>query len=126
MQIHLLLAGILAILVGLIHSIFGEVLIFSRMRNHQLVPTAGQPVLRERHVRILWASWHGATIFGWAMGAVLLMYALPHTEIDSKAFVLRAIAVAMAGFSALVLFATKGQHPGWLGLLAVAALIWFA
>lgn len=125
MQTHFLLAGVLAILVGLIHSIFGEVLIFNRMRDHQLVPTKGQPVLRERHVRILWASWHGVTLFGWAMAAVLLMYAFPQVQIDPKVFVPQAIALSMALFSALVLFATKGMHPGWLGLLAGAALIWF-
>lgn len=124
MQIYYLVAGILAIVVGLVHSLLGEVLIFNRMRDQHLVPTVGYPVLKERHVRILWATWHGVTFFGWAMGAVLLMYALPHTGIDSKAFVLQAIAFSMAGVSALVLVATKGIHPGWFGLLAVAALIW--
>ena len=125
MQTHFLLAGILAILVGLIHSLFGEVMIFNRMRDRQLIPTKGQPALRERHVRILWASWHGVTLFGWAMAAVLLVYAFPHMQIDPKSFVLQAIALSMAGFSVLVFIATKGMHPGWLGLLAVAALIWF-
>lgn len=124
MQIHYLIAGILAIAVGLIHSVLGEVLVFSRMRHRQLIPTEGYPLLRERHVRILWATWHALTLFGWAMAAMLLDHAWPHTEADSKRFVLNAIAISMAGASALVLFATNGRHPGWLGLLAVAALIW--
>ncbi|GAC1409727.1 MAG: hypothetical protein NVSMB6_09800 [Burkholderiaceae bacterium] len=125
MQIYYLVAATLIFVVGLVHSLLGEFLIFNQMRDRHLVPTVGHPVLKERHVRILWATWHGVTFLGWAMGAILLMYALPHTSIDSKAFVLQAIAFSMAGVSALVLIATNGTHPAWFGLLAVAALIWF-
>ena len=121
MQIYYLWAGIIAIGVGVTHSLFGEILIFNRLRiNQQVVPTAGHPILRERHVRILWASWHLVTTFGCTMGAILLANAMPNSGINLQVFVLRAIGTSMFIAAALVLFATKGMHPGWLGLLAVA------
>lgn len=126
MQTYLLAAGAVAILVGMIHSILGEVLIFRRMREGKLVPTNGRPILKERHVRILWASWHIVTIFGWAIAAILLELARSSSELELQGFVLNTVALSMLASSFLVLFATKGMHPGWFGLLAVAGLCWLA
>ena len=123
MQNHLIAAGKVAISVGLVHSILGEVLIFSRMRNKGVVPTAGAPLLKERHVRILWASWHVVTVFGCAIGAILLRMAFPFNEIALQVFVGYAIIISMLVSALLVLVGTKGRHPGWLGLLCVAILI---
>jgi hypothetical protein len=125
MQTQLLWAGIVAILVGLSHSVLGEILIFRRMRQGGVVPTEGQPVLRERHVRILWASWHLVTILGWALAAILLMLAASAGEPLAQTALARVVIGALLASSALVLFATRGRHPGWLGLLVAALLGWF-
>jgi hypothetical protein len=119
-------AGILAIVVGVIHSILGEVLIFRRLRKGTFVPTISKPLLLEKHIRILWATWHIATIFGWGMGAILLL--LSQTELDPgvSAFVVQNIAVAMFSSGVLVLVATKAKHPGWIGLMGVGVLCWMA
>ena len=124
MQNYMFAAGSLALVVGTIHSALGEVLIFSRMRNNGLVPTVGEPKLRERHVRILWASWHIVTVFGWALGAILLRFSFPSTEYTVQVFVENTIVFSMLASSFLVLVGTKGMHPGWLGLLGVATLTW--
>ncbi|MBP6748569.1 MAG: hypothetical protein KA144_02935 [Xanthomonadaceae bacterium] len=123
MHTALALAGALTFVVGAVHSVLGEHLIFRRMRQGTLIPTHGKPVLHERHVRILWASWHVVTLFGWAMGAVLLQRATTETPLD--AWLEHAIAASMLGGSLLVLIGTRGRHPGWIGLLAVALLVWF-
>lgn len=115
-------AGVLAILVGLVHSVLGEILIFNRMRNKGVIPTVGAPLLRERHVRILWASWHIVTVFGCAIGAILLRLAFPFSENVLQIFVENTIAISMLVSSLLVLVGTKGMHPGWLALLGVAVL----
>lgn len=120
------IAGILALLTGAVHSILGEHLIFRRMRKSGLVPTAGEPLLRERHVRILWASWHVVTVFGWALGAILLRMSVRSTDPAFHAFVQNTIAIAMFASSLLVLVGTRGKHPGWVGLLCVAVLAWLA
>lgn len=122
MQTALALAGALTFVVGAVHSMLGERLIFRRMREGGWIPTNGRPILHERHVRILWASWHVVTLFGWAMGAVLLQRATTGTPLD--AWLEHAIAASMFGGSLLVLIGTRGRHPGWVGLLAVALLVW--
>ena len=124
MQLFLFIAGSLAILVGLVHSILGEVLIFSRLRNDEIVPTSPAPPLQERHVRILWASWHIVSIFGWEFSANLLRMAFPATDQLFFLFVKNSIIVSMFVSALIVLVATKGRHPGWVGLLAVAVLTW--
>lgn len=124
MHTYLFVAGLLALVVGVVHSVLGEILIFSRMRNDGLVPTSGEPILRERHVRILWASWHIVTVFGWALGAILLRIAFPSTGHVVPVFVTNTIVASMLVSSFLVLVGTKGMHPGWLGLLGVAVFTW--
>jgi hypothetical protein len=54
----------------------------------------------------------------------LLRLASPSTESSLQALVENTIVVAFLGGSFLVLIGTKGRHPGWIGLLGVAALAW--
>jgi hypothetical protein len=124
MQTYIFIAGILAIIVSAVHSILGEVLIFRQLRVRGIIPTNGAPLLKERHVRILWASWHVVTVFGWAFAAVMLRLAFPTDDGSFQTFVKHAIMVSMLASALLVLLGTKGKHPGWLGLAAVAVLIW--
>ena len=124
MNWYLAAAGTLTFLVGLVHSVLGEILIFSRMHRRGVVPTDGGQLLLEQHVRILWASWHVVTVFGWGMAALLLWLAVQSSHGGSLAVVTRAVAASMLVGSALVLVSTKGRHPGWIGLLLVAVLTW--
>jgi hypothetical protein len=116
----LLVGGLVAVVVALVHSVLGEVLIFRRMRKGTVVPTMGQPILRERHVRILWATWHIVSVFGLAIAGGLVFMSI-YPAIDLQGLFLRSVAISMGASSAFVLFATKGMHPGWVGLLVVAA-----
>ena len=125
MQPYLFAAGGLALIVGAVHSVLGELLIFRHLRSGGLVPAMAAPPLRERHIRILWASWHLVTVFGWALAVILLRLASPSTASSLHVLVENAIALAFLGGSFLVLIGTKGRHPGWIGLLGVAALTWF-
>ena len=126
MNIALTAAGVLTIVIGLVHSLLGEYLIFRRMRRGTVVPTAGQPLLRERHVRILWATWHVVTVFGFGFAAILLYSANPDAAMPLPPAAHQAIAASTALAGCLVLYATKGRHPGWLGLILVAVCIWLA
>ena len=124
MNTLLFAAGLVSILVGLIHSALGEFLIFNKLRAGKLVPVLAKAPLQERHVRILWATWHIASIFGWAVGGILIKLA----TIDSAVSIVIAdyISIAMLASGLLVLIATKGKHPGWIGLCTVAILCHFA
>lgn len=123
MASYLFAAGCLSLALGLIHSVMGEILIFRRMRKGQIIPTNGHPILKERHVRILWASWHLVTIFGWGLGVILLLYSLPNSEHTYQLFVENTVLLSMLSGALLVLLGTKGKHPGWVVLLAIAILL---
>lgn len=117
-------AAILAIVVALVHSILGEIIIFRRLRKPgRVIPTDGGERLRGSNVRILWASWHVLTVFGLGMAAILLRLASSARTVEHDV-VAQAIALSMLGGSLLVLVGTRGRHPGWVGLLGVAVLIW--
>ncbi len=109
-------------MVGLAHSILGERLVFSRMRAAGLVPTQGGTVLLERHVRILWATWHVVTAIGWCLAAVLVWLSLSSVGQAAQSVIALLIAAAMGVSALLVLVGTKGRHPGWVGLAGVAVL----
>ncbi|WP_031371828.1 hypothetical protein [Lysobacter antibioticus] len=120
MQVPYLIAAILAAVTGAVHSVLGEILIFRHLRDGTLVPALPAPPLRVRNVRIIWATWHLATLFGWAFAGVLLQLALGHPM--SAQLAISAIVFAYLGGAVLVLVGTKGRHPGWVALAAVAAL----
>jgi len=124
MNSYFVVAGCLAFVLGLIHSVLGEVLIFRHMRKGSFVPTDGSPVLRERHVRILWATWHVVAVFAWGFGAILLRLSYPSSQYIVQAFVVNAIMLSMLTASLIVLVGTKGKHPGWLVLLVIAIFLW--
>ncbi|MEQ1613558.1 MAG: hypothetical protein ABL904_12455 [Hyphomicrobiaceae bacterium] len=117
-------AAILAFLVGLFHSVLGEVMIFASFRQGGLIPSNGGGLLRESNVRILWASWHLLTVLGWGMAVILLALAMPGLQSPAQAIIVPAIALSMLLGSALVAIGTKARHPGWIGLLGVAVLVW--
>ena len=126
MQALFFAAGLLALITGVVHSVFGEILIFRHLRSGGLVPAMGAPPLRERNVRIIWATWHLGSVFGWAFAGVLLRLALAPHDYSLKPLVVSAIVFAYLGGSSLVLVGTKGRHPGWIALLVVAVCTWAA
>jgi hypothetical protein len=117
-------AAMLAIVVALVHSILGEMMIFRRLcKPGRMIPTDGGERLLGSNVRILWASWHVLTVFGLGMAAILLRLASSARTAEHD-FIAQAIVVSMLGGSLLVLVGTRGRHPGWVGLLGVALLVW--
>ncbi len=125
MNAYFVATAAIALVVGLVHSVLGEILIFRRLREPgRLVPTQGGTLLGEGHVRILWASWHIVTVFGWAIGAVMLRLAWAAANEEVAAFAVNVFALSALAASALVLLGTRGKHPGWIGLLAMAACTW--
>jgi hypothetical protein len=115
-------AAALIVVIGLVHSVLGERLVFQRMRTHGIVPVNGGQILHESSVRILWASWHIVTILGWCIAGALWWLALPANAALAQSGLVKGISGALLGSSALVFFGTKSKHPGWAGLLTAAML----
>lgn len=120
MNTYFLVATIIAALVGLIHSALGELLIFNKLRTAGLIPKEPAPPLQARNIRILWATWHLASVFGFAFAGILL--SLANGTAAPDATIINPLICGFIGGSGLVLVATRGKHPGWIGLLAVAVL----
>ena len=119
------IAGTLAVIVAVVHSVLGERWVFSRMRQAGAIPTNGGSTLREPHVRILWASWHAVSALGLALAACLFFLAAAPLPSAVVQFVGCAVAVSMLASSALVFIGTRAKHLGWLGLLLVSAFtVW--
>ncbi len=119
-----LTAGVLIGVIGILHSVIGEILIFQRLRMNGIVPTRGSDVLRERQVRILWASWHVVTMLALAVSVILIQTAHPLMSISLEQFIECAALYALLGSALLVLVGTKAKHPAWIGLLLAALLLW--
>jgi hypothetical protein len=124
MQPLLATAAILALVTGVVHSFLGERLIFRHLRVSSIVPTLTAPPLQNRHVRILWATWHLASVLAWAFAGLLWQLARASLPSLSAQSVLMAAAAGFIAGSLLVLFATRGRHPGWIALAVVGALSW--
>lgn len=122
MNWYFVAAAALAFVTGLAHTFFGERWVFKRMRAGAFIPTNGGQVLREPHVRILWATWHLVTVSGWLIAAILVWLALPQQAALADSFIPRAMGVSWLASSALVFIGTKGRHLGWAALLGAAIL----
>ena len=126
MNLYLLRAGILCLPLGIAHSILGEYLIFKHKRiKGNIVPSKGGEELKERHLRILWATWHLASIFGWCIGAILIKMAVTKNQQSPEIidFTLNSMIYTMLLSSLLVFVGTKGKHPGWIVLFLIGIFI---
>jgi hypothetical protein len=100
--------------------------VFRNLRTQGVVPTAGRPVLRESHLRILWGSWHLVTVLGLALSTLLWrLGSAPWGDAALADWVADVAGVATLASGLLVFFATQGRHPAWIPLMAVAALVWW-
>ena len=127
MNWYFLIAGCLCFLLGIVHSTLGEVLIFKNKRTKgSLVPSIGSIDLKERYIRIIWATWHLASIFGWCLGAILIKISFDQRDLNSNfiEFIVHSMTYSMLLTSLLVLIGTKGKHPGWIVLLTISILLW--
>lgn len=125
MNHYFLIAGILCFVLGLAHTFFGEQLIFNSKREAgKLVPTQVKG-FRKSHLRIIWATWHLASLFGWGIGAmaIKLSMASDSSTIEPIGFLITITACTMLTAAVLVLVATKGRHPGWAVLLTIGVLL---
>ncbi|WP_066312810.1 hypothetical protein [Aquimarina aggregata] len=125
MNIYLITSGILCLILGLLHSILGELLIFrTKKKTNKLVPTLVTNGLKERHLRIIWATWHLTSFFGWCIGTLLIKIALDQNLVSKELlkFIIASISISMLCSSILVFIATKGKHPGWIILLGISIL----
>lgn len=125
MNTYLLIAAVLTIVLGLAHSVIGEVLIFRHWRKgeHKEKIHGAIPM---RHRRIIWASWHIGTIFGFGLAALLYWLASPYSQDLNTDLLEKSVLFPMLASALLVLVGTRGKHPGWIVMLIISVLIWLS
>lgn len=125
MNIYLALAAGIAFLTGIVHSTMGELLIFRRLRRKNNSADGQNSGLHIAHQRIIWASWHMVSVFGWGFGVILFWLSISSENSKIAEFVEYTIIISMFIASMLVLFGTRGKHPGWFALLSISAILTF-
>lgn len=101
-------AGVIAIIISLIHGVLGETKVFARA-------TVEPPRLR----LLLRLVWQAGTI-AWIAGGLLLI-AAPWMSSDIARHWIVATFGVVFGFAAIAnLLAVRGLHAGWIGMTAVS------
>ena len=124
MNTYFALAGTLALVFGVVHSVVGELLIFRRLSNVSPAAAASDTELPTCCVRHMRTAWHVVTIFAWGFGAVLLRLSLASSQYASETFAVSAILFSMLAASLIGLVGSGTKHPGWLVLPLIAIFLW--
>lgn len=103
-------AGVIAIIISLIHGVLGETKVFARA-------TVEPPRLR----LLLRIVWQAGTI-AWIGGGVLLIMAPSMASDVARHWIVVTLAVVFGSAALGNAIATRGRHFGWIGMGAVAAL----
>jgi hypothetical protein len=116
-----LLAGGLAIALGVAHSVVGERRVVGPIcARPELPPLWGSAELMRRTVRF---AWHLTSIAWLAAGALLLVFAGRVPE-PTALLGVRVIAASFLVSAVLALLWSRGRHPAWVICLAIAAAAW--
>jgi hypothetical protein len=103
-------AGVVTIVVALIHGILGETKVFARARI--------EPERLRTLIRLVWQ----ASTVAWIGGGVLLI-AAPWLQSEPARHWIVVTMACVFGFAALAnAWATRGRHFGWMALSAVVAM----
>jgi hypothetical protein len=103
-------AGVLTIVVALIHGVLGETKVFARARI--------EPERLRTLIRLVWQ----ASTVAWIGGGVLLIAAPGMASEPARHWIVITMA-GVFGFSACAnAWATRGRHFGWMALSAVVAM----
>ena len=103
-------AGVLAVVVALIHGAIAELQVFAKARI--------EPRGTRRLLRLIWQ----ASTIDW-IGLGILLIAAPWFGSPTARHWIIATAVAVYGYAAVGnALAARGPHPGWILMLCVIAL----
>ena len=124
MNYYLLVSGILTILMGVAHSVMGELLIIHPLQKNDTLPAVRGSV---RHTkRTLRFTWHITSVFGFGVAAVLFRLSTIQSFQADHIFIIRAIAVTFFISFLVSLIGARGKHASWLVFLITAVLTWLS
>src|ERR1700704_3551413 len=128
MNTYFVLAGLIAFILGIVHSYLGEKYLITPIlqSEHLLTALSGSVSLKKVALRV---CWHFATIAMW--GAAVTLFVLSSLPVNqTSTVVVRIISLTFAAYTVLV-FLTPGlrlihlrRHLAWAAFLAIAVLSW--
>jgi hypothetical protein len=125
-NLYYLIAGFLAIALGVVHSVLGEVLIFRHLRETDVFSDDGISKLKKRHYKTIWSTWHLVTLFGWGFGAILIIQSRPDSLETTLFNISSLISISFFVCAVYWLIGTRGKHPAWIILGIISILVWLA
>lgn len=115
----LLVAIMLLLGIGVVHSYLGEKYILMRLFRRPLPKLFGDDTFTRRTIRF---AWHLLTVAWFGFAAVL---ALAYLDRVSQPALLEVVGVTFAVTAATALVASRGRHLSWL-VFAAVSIICFA
>ena len=116
----LLFAALVVAVIGLVHSILGERVVFPR-----LFALPDLPLLRRDRtytVAVLRYAWHLTSVAWWAAGALLIVLWWGKGDLRQSVVVVASLLL----LTGVTILATCGRrHPGWPLFLIAAAATWY-
>lgn len=119
-EVSLYAAAVLAVGLGLAHSVLGERYILVRLFRRDLPKLFGSDWFTKRTLRF---AWHLTTIMAVGFG-VLLWLVADRSAIDGRRLALLTIAATFAASAVLTAGFTRGRHLAWPVMTAIAYLVW--
>ena len=114
----LIVASILAFLIGLVHSVLGEIYLISRLLNRDNLPKLfASDDFTKRLIRF---AWHLTTIAWWGLAAILWVLASPNFELIAT--IQSIIAMTFLVSASIAFIYSKGKHLSWIVFLLISLL----
>lgn len=109
----LIIAALLLVLCGLLHSILGEVYLLRRLfKRDNLLQLFGSDQFTKGTLRF---AWHITSLAWFGFAALLVL--MPDAKI-----LLLTVSIVSAGSAIFAVYYTRGQHLAWLVFAAISAL----
>ena len=115
----LILAAVLTIAIGFIHSVLGERYILIRLFRQPLPKLFGSDEFTRKTLRF---AWHITTVAWFGFAGLLILLQLDQA---TPSVVLIAIASTFAVTGLVALVASRGRHLSWIVFGAISALCFY-
>lgn len=121
MNVLLSVAGLLSVMIGIVHSVLGEKLILVPLFERGEVPKLlGSVGFARRTLRF---AWHLTTVLLVGIGSVVIALSLAHLE-PQAVWILRLFAIIFGACSLASLIGARAKHFSWWVFLIIAVLLW--
>lgn len=118
----LYLASTLLVLIGVIHSYLGEKYILIRLfKRDDLPKLLGSDWFTKRVMRF---AWHLTTVAWWGFSAILIVIALPSSNVEKTVLLITAIVFAVSGLFSMIF--THGKHLSWIFFFLISGLSFYS